>query len=64
MSEHSSTTATGEYDGGFFLRCPKALPRAIRMAAKDHMTSSAAYVRGAVLRQLQLDGHDPYSKEA
>ena len=61
MAEHSSTA--GNYDGGFVLRCPKALPRAIRSAAKGHMTSASAYVRGAVLKQLQLDGHDLRSDE-
>jgi hypothetical protein len=64
MSEHANTTAGGEYDGGFFLRCPKALPKAIRSAAKDHMTSAAAYVRGAVLRQLEVDGYGPKVEES
>jgi hypothetical protein len=46
-----------DYSGSLFLRCPPSLPQAIRQAARSHMTTSASYVRGAILRQLQIDGY-------
>ena len=54
----SSTNPNLEYDGGLFLRCPKAMPQAIKRAARNRMTSAAAYVRGAILKELQIDGHN------
>jgi hypothetical protein len=41
-----STATTSDYDGAMFLRCPKAMPQAIKLAACNRMTSAAAYVRG------------------
>lgn len=56
--------APDDYSGSLFLRCPKSLPTAIKQAARGSMTSASAYVRGAILRQLQIDGYDPKSEEA
>ena len=58
MSQSTTDPATVEYDGGMFLRCPKALPQAIKLAARNRMTSASAYVRGAILKELQIDGHN------
>jgi hypothetical protein len=55
--------APDDYSGSLFLRCPKSLPTAIRQAARSHMTTSAAYVRGAILKQLQIDGLRPSAEE-
>ena len=56
-------TDASDEKSAIYLRCPQSLPRAIRRAAELRMTSAAAYVRGAVIKQLQLDGHNPYSEE-
>ena len=55
--------APDDYSGSLFLRCPKALPDIVRQAARGSMTSASAYVTGAILRQLRLDGFHPSSGE-
>jgi hypothetical protein len=55
--------APDDYSGSLFLRCPKSLLPAIKQAARSHMTTSASYVRGAILKQLQIDGLHPSSEE-
>jgi hypothetical protein len=60
MDSHAPTP---DYSGSLFLRCPKSLPPAIKQAARGSMTSASAYVRGAILKQLQIDGYDPKSEE-
>jgi hypothetical protein len=52
------THAPDEYSGSLYLRCPPSLPQATRQAARGSMTSASAYVRGAILKQLHLDGYD------
>ena len=48
-----------DYTGALYLRCPKALPPAIKHAARQNMTSVSSYVRSAILSQLRRDGCDP-----
>ncbi len=53
-------TEASDEKGAIYLRCPQSLPRAIRRAAELRMTSSASYVRSAVLDRLKGDGIDPF----
>lgn len=48
-----------DYTGALYLRCPKALPSAIKQAARQNMTSVSSYIRAAVLSQLKRDGCAP-----
>lgn len=48
-----------DFTGALYLRCPKALPSAIKQAARQNMTSVSGYVRSAILTQLRRDGYDP-----
>jgi predicted HicB family RNase H-like nuclease len=51
--------APDDYSGSLYLRCPKSLPPAIKMAARQSMTSVSSYVRSAVLQRLKADGCIP-----
>jgi hypothetical protein len=48
-----------DFTGALYLRCPKALPPAIKQMARLNMTSVSSYIRTAVLSQLRRDGCDP-----
>jgi predicted HicB family RNase H-like nuclease len=48
-----------DFTGALYLRCPKALPSAIKQAARQNMTSVSSYIRTAVLSQLKRDGCAP-----
>lgn len=48
-----------DFTGALYLRCPKALPPAVKQAARQNMTSVSSYIRTAVLSQLRRDGCDP-----
>jgi hypothetical protein len=41
------------------LECPDFLPPVIKQAARENMTSAAAYMRGAILDRLKRDGYAP-----
>jgi hypothetical protein len=56
-------TDASDEKSAIYLRCPQSLPRAIRRAAELRMTSSASYVRSAVLDRLRGDGIDPFETD-
>jgi len=52
------TPAPDDYSSAIYLRCPPALPTALKAAARQNMTSVSAYVRQSVISQLRRDGID------
>jgi hypothetical protein len=49
---------SSKFPSAMLVRCPPSLPAAVARAADRGMTSTSAYVRGAVLEQLRRDGID------
>jgi hypothetical protein len=52
-------TRPARFTAAIRIRAPGALPDALALAADQHMTTTSAYVRLAILERLKTDGIDP-----
>jgi hypothetical protein len=53
------STKQGKFPNGIFVRCPASLPRAIELAARKNLTTSAEYMRRCIIDRIKADGIDP-----
>jgi hypothetical protein len=54
-----ASESSGRFPNSILIRCPASLPRAVDLASKKHLMTSAEYIRRCVIDRVKADGFDP-----